>query len=92
MPFQIDRGDVQTGAAMLLIFASGMLAFDGALQCEFVDYDDLYVFNNPAVLAGLTWDVVQWAFSMGHTGNWHPLTWLPLMADSEWRGVITRPT
>ena len=33
------------------------------------------------VRAGLSWDGLRWAFSAGHAGNWHPLTWLSHMAD-----------
>lgn len=48
----------------------------------FVDYDDsVYFFANPHVLGGLTWSNIQWAFTTGETGNWHPLTWLSLMFD-----------
>ena len=53
----------------------------------FVDYDDPdYVTANDPVLAGLTWSGVRWAFTTGHAGNWHPLTWLSHMLDVEWFG------
>jgi hypothetical protein len=48
--------------------------------------DDLYVTNNPPVLAGLTWQGVKWAFTAQHSSNWHPLTWLSHMLDSELYG------
>lgn len=48
----------------------------------FVNLDDnLYVYNNPAVLSGLNWESVKWAFTSFHSANWHPLTWLSLMLD-----------
>ncbi|APZ95673.1 TPR repeat-containing protein YrrB [Fuerstiella marisgermanici] len=51
----------------------------------FVDYDDgLYVSKNEVVLGGFTREGVRWAFSaesVQPTANWHPLTWLSLMAD-----------
>ena len=51
---------------------------------EFVNYDDpKYVSNNRHVLAGLTSESVKWAFTATHASNWHPLTWLSLMADCE---------
>jgi len=54
---------------------------------EFVVYDDpLYVTKNPHVLAGLTWDGVRWAFTTLHSSNWHPLTWLSLMLNTEIHG------
>jgi Tfp pilus assembly protein PilF len=50
----------------------------------FVNYDDpKYVSNNRHVLGGLTSEGVKWAFTTTHASNWHPLTWLSLMADCE---------
>ena len=75
----------RTAAAVLVLLALGFLAFGGALQCGFVHYDDdQYVVNNPQVLGGLSWSGVRWAFTTGHASNWHPLTWLSLMLDTEW--------
>lgn len=81
----MDRSEWKSGAAALLLFALGWLALGGAVGGGFVHFDDdLYVFNNPHVLSGLTGPGVRWAFTTGHAGNWHPLTWLSLMADTEW--------
>jgi hypothetical protein len=77
----------RTAAAALLLLLLGGVAFGGALHCRFVHFDDdLYVFNNSHVLSGVSWEGVRWAFTTGHAGNWHPLTWLSLMADTEWCG------
>lgn len=52
------------------------------LNADFIEYDDqLYVYENNTVLAGLTWDGFKWAFSNTHAGFWHPLTWLSHMLD-----------
>jgi tetratricopeptide (TPR) repeat protein len=49
---------------------------------DFINYDDpLYVYENPNIQAGITLKAIKWAFSTGHTGNWHPLTWLSHMLD-----------
>jgi tetratricopeptide (TPR) repeat protein len=57
-------------------------------QHPFVNFDDpQYVVENPRVTEGLTWPGVQWAFTTGHAGNWHPLSWLSHMADVELFGV-----
>lgn len=49
---------------------------------DFVNYDDYdYVKANPWVSRGLTWDGVKWAFTTNAQANWHPLTYLSLMAD-----------
>ena len=54
----------------------------------FLLYDDpQYVTQNPNIEAGLTLDGVRWAFTSTHASNWHPLTWLSHMADSELFGA-----
>jgi tetratricopeptide (TPR) repeat protein len=54
----------------------------------FVSYDDpVYVVDNRHVQAGVTAAGVQWAFTTGHAGNWHPVTWLSHMLDVQWFGA-----
>src|SRR5690606_34694672 len=52
---------------------------------EFLNYDDnMYVYENAYVQSGLNRESVQQAFSselVEKSANWHPLTWLSLMAD-----------
>ena len=49
---------------------------------EYINLDDnSYVYENPYVLSGLSWETVKWAFLSFHSGNWHPLTWLSLALD-----------
>ena len=49
---------------------------------QFVNYDDPdYVTSNRHVQGGLNWENVRWAFTTGHSSNWHPLTWLSHMID-----------
>jgi len=63
-------------------------AFSPILKHGFIDYDDNeYVTENPYVKAGLTGDSIIWAFTAGHSGNWHPLTWLSHMLDCELFGT-----
>jgi len=69
----IDLGLV---AAILLVYAQ-TLGFDFAK----VD-DTFYVSNNPHVLGGLNARNVAWAFRSFEASNWHPLTWVSLMADA----------
>jgi tetratricopeptide (TPR) repeat protein len=55
----------------------------------FANFDDgPYVFSNPHVHAGLSWDTVKWAFtSFGSVTpdvpDWHPLAWLSHALDTE---------
>jgi tetratricopeptide (TPR) repeat protein len=73
------------GAAIVLVTIA---AFSPVRHHGFVNIDDAhYVAENPAVLSGLTWNGVAWAFTTGHAGNWHPLTWISHMADVELFGL-----
>jgi Flp pilus assembly protein TadD len=68
----------------LALAVSALLVFWQVRNFDFVNYDDNdYVYENPHVLNGLTAGDVSWAFTTGHTGNWHPLTWLSLMLDRQ---------
>jgi protein O-mannosyl-transferase len=82
MPEQVKKTLI-----LLIYFAlavSTLLVFWQVRNFDFVDYDDNdYVYENPHVLNGLTADAVWWAFTTGHSANWHPLTWLSLMLDCQ---------
>ena len=55
----------------------------------FISLDDMqYVTDNPMVRQGLTFEGLIWAFdNEGYASNFHPLTWLSLMLDSELFGL-----
>ncbi|HXC50073.1 MAG TPA: tetratricopeptide repeat protein [Candidatus Limnocylindrales bacterium] len=54
----------------------------------FINLDDNeYVTDNPFVRTGLSGENVEWALTAFHSGHWHPLTWLSLMADCQWSGT-----
>ncbi len=68
----------------MLLAAVTLAVYWPAVHCDFLNYDDPdYFASNVHVLAGLTPGNVVWAFTAGHAGNWHPLTWLSLMLDAE---------
>lgn len=52
----------------------------------FIDDAD-YVTKNVHVSSGLSIDSITWAFTAFHADNWHPLTWLSLMVDSQLFGL-----
>ncbi len=69
----------------LALVAGVSLLYAQVAQHDFLSLDDpSYVFDNPQVRDGLTWDGVGWAFTTFHRSNWHPLTWLSHMVDCEW--------
>ena len=71
----------------LLLVAVTAAVYWPVLHCEFLNYDDPeYFASNTHVQSGLTSGGIVWAFTTGHAGNWHPLTWLSLMLDATWYG------
>jgi protein O-mannosyl-transferase len=61
-----------------------LIVFWNVQNHDFVHYDDqAFVIENSYVHSGLTSKSISWAFTTGHTGCWHPLTWLSLMLDYE---------
>jgi len=55
---------------------------------EFITYDDHeYVVQNPLVRSGITFQNLARAFTTAHASNWHPLTWISHMVDSELFGI-----
>src|SRR5215472_4850236 len=64
------------------------LVFGQTIHYGFVNFDDdVYVYKNPQVTAGLTASGASWAFTHVHSSNWHPLTWLSHMLDSQVYGL-----
>ena len=65
-----------------LIFVN-VLVYIQVLGHDFVNFDDnVYIFENGNVRAGLHEDTIKWALTSGDASNWHPITWLSLMLDS----------
>jgi hypothetical protein len=58
--------------------------FGQTVTYEFVNFDDPdYVYRNPRVTQGLTFDGIAWAMTTNCCTNWHPLTWLSHMLDCQ---------
>jgi protein O-mannosyl-transferase len=83
-----------TGGRALLLSLAALLAlvtvgvYAQSSRYEFIAVDDnLYVAQNSHVQAGLTVEGVRWAFTATVTGNWHPWTWISLMADYSVSGL-----
>ncbi len=56
---------------------------------RFITIDDLsYIAENPMVNRGVTLAGLAWAFTTFHQGNWHPLTWIAHMIDSQFFGMV----
>jgi protein O-mannosyl-transferase len=56
---------------------------------RFITLDDpTYVQENPMVNRGVTLAGLAWAFTNFYAGNWHPLTWIAHMIDSQLFGMF----
>jgi protein O-mannosyl-transferase len=68
------------------------LVFGQTVGHEFVQYDDpKYVYQNPVVQRGLTFEGFRWALTASEINNWHPnwhpLAWLSHMLDVQLYGL-----
>jgi len=65
-----------------------LIAYWGAKDLEFIGYDDgTYITENEQVRKGITLEGIVWAFTTGHMGIWHPLTWISHMLDYQLYGL-----
>jgi tetratricopeptide (TPR) repeat protein len=73
---------------VLLLAAIVLVLYWPVTGYEFIAMDDnLYLFENPDIQKGLSRQGITWALTTLYTTNWHPLTWLSLMADYELYGL-----
>ena len=76
-----------------LFIALGLVAviltvYAQVMNHQFIILDDnRYIRENPMVNRGLTLTGIAWAFTTFHAANWHPLTWLSHMLDSQIFGL-----
>lgn len=65
-----------------LIFGCILIYFQ-VHNFQFINFDDAsYVYKNPHVMGGLTWENIKWALTTFQSANWHPLTWLSHQLDA----------
>jgi protein O-mannosyl-transferase len=83
------RDRLRSPACLSVLLALATLAvYWPVTRFDFINFDDhTYVSQNPHVLPGLSWRGVVWAFQVGYSANWHPLTWLSHMLDVQLFGV-----
>jgi protein O-mannosyl-transferase len=75
-------------SAVILMVAVCLWAFGGVAKNGFINFDDgIYVYANPHVQSGLTFQGVLWAFKTMNAANWHPITWLSHMLDCQLYGL-----
>ncbi len=78
----------QTTLIYLGLVGITWLVFGQTLRHDFVNFDDhVYVYDNPLIARGLTFDGVVSAFTHPHARNWHPLTTISHMLDCQLYGL-----
>jgi hypothetical protein len=74
--------------AYLFLAAMVFIVYGQVYKHKFIGVDDPdYVTENTQVQKGLSKESIGWAFKTFHASNWHPLTWLSLMADYQLFGL-----
>jgi len=76
-------------AAICLILAVfTVLVYAQTFHFGFVAYDDdIYVYNNPMLKAGLSASAIAWSLTTFACSNWHPLTWISYLLNAELFGI-----
>jgi protein O-mannosyl-transferase len=76
---------------LLILIGLAMATFGiyaQVIQHQFISLDDgWYIKDNPNVNRGVTHAGLVWAFTTFYEGNWHPLTWIAHMVDSQLFGM-----
>lgn len=84
--FQSDWGAVFS--ICILIATLVWLVFGQTLGHGFINFDDdVYVYQNPTVLSGVSKSGIVWAFTFAAIGHWHPVTWWSHMLDCQVLGL-----
>lgn len=82
------RSRLTLAGIMIVLVACVWFVFGQTIRYDFVNYDDdLYVYDNPIVINGLSLIGVRWAFAYPHARNWHPLTTISHMLDCQFYGL-----
>jgi protein O-mannosyl-transferase len=82
------RTRTKTIIIYLCLAGISLAVFAQTIRYEFVNFDDdLYVYNTPAIQAGITIKGIVQAFVSPHAGNWHPLTTISHMLDCQLYGL-----
>jgi Flp pilus assembly protein TadD len=89
---EVSQGTTFERPDLLILLGLAVVTFGIYAQVvghRFITIDDLsYIEENPMVNRGVTLAGLAWAFNAFHSGNWHPLTWIAHMIDSQLFGTI----
>jgi tetratricopeptide (TPR) repeat protein len=75
-------------AVCLFLALAVWAVFGRTIHYEFINLDDdLNVYENPAIIHGLSWQGVIWVFTHKQAELWNPLTSLSFMQDCQFHGL-----
>src|SRR5436309_5422735 len=90
--FKVSRVTTFERPDLLILLGLAIVTFGIYAQVighQFITLDDpMYIQENPIVNRGVTLAGLAWAFTTFHAGNWHPLTWISHMIDSQLFGTF----
>jgi tetratricopeptide (TPR) repeat protein len=90
--FEVSRVTTLERADVLILLGLAVVTFGIYAQVvghRFITLDDpTYIQDNRMVNRGVTLAGLAWAFTTFYAGNWHPLTWIAHMIDSQLFGMI----
>jgi protein O-mannosyl-transferase len=81
-PMKQEHNRLYVISICVVLVLATIIVCEPVLHNEFISFDDdLYIYNNNYVKAGLTRGGLVWAVTKIHAYNWHPLTWVSHMLD-----------
>ena len=90
--FEVSDATTFERADLLILLGLAVVTFGIYAQLighRFITLDDpTYIYENPNVNRGVSLAGLAWAFTTFHAGNWHPLTWIAHMIDSQLFGMF----
>src|SRR5256885_4390756 len=90
--FEVSRLTTFERPDLLILLGLAIVTFGIYAQLighRFITFDDpTYIQENSMVNRGVTLAGLAWAFTTFYAGNWHPLTWIAHMIDSQLFGMI----
>src|SRR6266446_5459044 len=90
--FEVSHVTTFERSDLLILLGLAVVTFGIYAQLighHFITFDDpTYIQDNPMVNRGVTLAGLAWAFTTFYAGNWHPLTWIAHMIDSQLFGMI----
>src|SRR5438094_3490761 len=89
--FEVSRVTTFERPDLLILLGLAIVTFGIYAQVighRFITFDDpTYIRENPMVNRGVTLAGLTWAFTTFYAANWHPLTWIAHMIDSQLFGM-----